>query len=79
MLKQRPQDVEKDKESLKEEIKILTNNKKEVVLIALGRTTEKYLRKLFKNEIKITYLRHYSFWGSKEDYRNLVEKTLLIQ
>ena len=65
--------VEKSKTILKEEVSIISKHNPNVVLIALGRETEKQLKKLFKNEYKIAYMTHYSYWGrgytKYEDYR----------
>ncbi len=76
MLKNEPANAENDKRMLKEEIRILTENKgkKDVVLLALGRETEKYLKKMFKigkgkYEYRIVYIEHYSNYCSKETYR----------
>lgn len=73
MLKDRPEDIEKDKETFIEE---LSNFDCKVVLIALGRKTEKYLKKLVGDRYRIVYLQHYSFYCSKESYKKTVLKTI---
>lgn len=86
-LNRRPNDVEKDIESLKEEIRILAGDEDKergVLLIAVGRATDRYLRKLFKGEDrKIVYIPHYSYWGHgcsiREGYKDRVVGTLLRQ
>ena len=72
-LKERPHDVQKDKESFLKELNILSNVK---VIIALGRKTERYLKKLLNNEYEIVYVRHYSYYSSKEDYKKIVLEAL---
>ena len=74
-LKARPADVQKDVEKLCDEINILNPD---AVLIALGRKVEKYLKKLFRDRYTIIYLKHYSFYCSKEKYRELVEKLEMV-
>ena len=86
-LNRRPNDVEKDIESLKDEISILAGDEdkgRKVLLIAVGRATERYLRKLFKGEDrKIVYIPHYSYWGygytPKEAYKARVLEALFRQ
>ena len=52
-LKERPQDVQKDKESLLKELRILSHVK---TIFALGRKTEKYLKKLMGDDYEIVYI-----------------------
>lgn len=75
--------VEKSKELLKEEIRIISKNNPNVVLIALSRETEKQLKKLFNDKYKIVYMTHYSYHydgcSDKKIYRERVLKELKKQ
>ena len=59
-LKENPDKVESDINKLKQEIEILTNNKKDATLIALSRDTENYLKKYLGNKYRIAYVTHYA-------------------
>lgn len=72
-LKDRPEDVEKDIEALREELAIIN---KDAILIALGRKTEHYLKKLFKDEYEIRYVMHYSYRSHMKDYKKVFLDTL---
>ena len=72
-LKKRPDDIEKDKNALREELSMFD---KDVILIALSRKTEKYLHRLFGNEYKIVYAIHYASYSSKEEYKERLIRML---
>ena len=72
-----PDKVEKSKEILKEEINILSKNNPHIVLIALGRETERQLKKLFEKQFKIVYMTHYSYhWHGYSDKKIYKERVL---
>lgn len=79
-LKDNPIKAKNDIDRLKQEIEIINMNKKDVVLIALSRDTEGYLKKYFGNEYAIAYATHYSHrydgCSKPEIYRNKVLEQL---
>ncbi|WP_294959657.1 hypothetical protein [uncultured Fibrobacter sp.] len=77
ILKNNPQKLESNIEKLKEELSIL-DNKKKPILIALGRDCERFLRNTLEKEgYRVYYLPHFSAASPKlEDYRGMLQTIL---